>query len=116
MTTIKNDLEKVLRRTDIVGLHASWGQAWEDKEAAKLTGRLLHNLDFKPEKICSGFITHDMIKNMQFWTILKDRKIALMGRRASEAAPLFTQDGYNITYTRVLEGFEQIEKAYQDLA
>lgn len=116
MTTIKNELEKALRRTDIVGPHASWGQAWEDKETAKLTGRLLHNLDFKPEKICSAFITHDMIKNMQFWTILKDRKIALVGRRAAEAAPLFIKGGFNVTYTRVLEGYAQIEEAYQDLA
>ena len=116
LTTIKKELDSALRTTDIVGFHASWGHAWEDRETAKLTGQLLDYLNFIPENVCSAFITHDMITDPQFWTILKDRKIALIGRRAAEAAPLFINRGLNVTYTRGLEGFEQIEEAYQDLA
>lgn len=116
MAVIQKELDEAIRATDLVGLHASWGQASEDRKTAEMTKRLFHQLDFSPKHICSAFITHDMINSERFWELIKDRKVALVGRRATEAVPYFKNKGINVTYTSVLEGMEQIAEAHHDLA
>lgn len=116
ISTIKENLTKALKDTDIVGFHTSWGEAWEDREAAKLTSKLVQYLDFRPKHVCSAFITHEMIKSDRFWKCIENQKVALVGRRAEEASSIFKDKGINITYTTTLEGYEEIEKVYNDLS
>lgn len=114
--TIKHDLLRALETTDIVGLHSSWSEAWEDLEAAKMTKLLLNQYSFKPRWICPAFITHEMIKRDEFWRILKNCKVALVGRRAAEAVPVFREKGINIVYTSELEGYEEMDRVYDDMS
>ncbi len=116
ISTMKDDLIKSLKTTNIVGFHASWGAALEDQETAKLTLELLQYLDFRPKRVCPAFITHEMIKSDRFWSCLKKRKVALVGRRAAEAVLAFKEKDIDITYTTTLEGYEEIEKVYEDLS
>ncbi|QXM05394.1 GT-D fold domain-containing glycosyltransferase [Crassaminicella indica] len=115
IATIKEALIKALKATDIVGFHTLCGKAMEDQEAAKLTLEFIKYLDFRPKHVCSAFITHEMIKNDRFWRCLKDKKIALVGRRAAEAYHIFEAQGIHVVYTTILEGYEEIEIVYDEL-
>lgn len=116
IATIEGDLNSALRATDIVGFHVSVGEAWEDRKTAKLTAELLEIINYRPNQVCSALITHEMIKNDRFWSMLKKNKVALIGRRAGEARLLFENKGINVTVISTLEGYEEIEKVYQLLA
>lgn len=116
ISTIKDDLEISLRSTDIVGFHASWGKAWEDRETARMTSELVSLMEVKPKYVCSAFITHEMIKNDRFWKILENKRVVLIGRRSAEATDAFTLRGAKVTYTTLLEGYEEIEKVYYELS
>lgn len=116
VSIIKADLLEALRSTDIVGFHVSWGDVWEDRGAADLTKKLLQGFEFIPEQVCSAYITHEMIKCDRFWKSLENLRVVLVGRRAAEASIIFKNKGINVTYTTVLEGYEEIEKVYKDLS
>jgi glycosyltransferase involved in cell wall biosynthesis len=116
VSRIGDDLTESLKTVDIVGFHTSWGAAWEDRKTAKLTSELLEHINFSPLRVCSAFITHEMIKSDRFWASLKNQKIALVGRRATEACPFFENNGIEITFTSELEGYEDIEKVFQELS
>lgn len=116
VSIIKADLLEALRTTDIVGFHASWGDVWEDRGAADLTKKLLQGFEFTPEQVCSAYITHEMIKCDRFWKSLENLRVVLVGRRAAEASKIFKNKGINVTYTTVLEGYQEIEKVYKDLS
>ena len=81
-----------------------------------MTKILLKRLKIRPKWVCPAFITHDMIKCDRFWKVLKDRKIAIVGRRAAEASYVFKDRGIDIMYTTGLEGCDEIEEVYKDLS
>ncbi len=114
--TISEDLLEALKTTDIIGFHVSWGKAEEDRTVAEMTKKLLLHFGLEPTNVCSAFITHEMIKCDRFWECLKNRRVALVGRRAEEASPAFRDKGVNIVYTTGFEGYEDMERVYDELS
>ncbi len=113
---IRKSLVDALKTTDIAGFHVSGSTAWEDKSAADLTKKLLGRIGFKPSRVCSAYITHEMIKSAKFWQCMKNQRIALVGRRAAEAVPCFFDKGIQITYSTGLEGYGEMDKVYDELS
>jgi glycosyltransferase involved in cell wall biosynthesis len=57
-----------------------------------------------------------MINSDRFWRALKTRKLAIVGRRASEAREAFGKVGVAVACTMDLEGYDEIEKVYSELS
>ncbi len=115
-STISEDLLEALRTTDIIGFHASWSDSEDDRSAAEMTKKLLLNFGLEPTNVCSAFLTYEMIKSERFWECLRNRRVALVGRRAEEACPAFVDKGVDIVYTAGFEGYEDIERVYGELS
>lgn len=113
---ISKDLQEALKTTDIVGFHVSWGYAVEDRDAAIMTQKFLHEYGFKPTKVCSAFITHDMVGSEKFWKCIKNRRVALVGRRAEAARTAFLSKGVEIVYTTNLEGYLDLDRVCNELS
>lgn len=103
-----------LKMTDIVGFVPQdcqdGGEWWYAK-----TKQLLHHLDMMPESICSVWASHDLVGESRFWDFLKKHRVALIGRRAEEAAPYFSNEGVKITVTKSLNGIQEIENVHEAL-
>ena len=114
--TVSEDLLEALKTTDIIGFHVSWSNAEDDRSAAEMTKKLLLNFGLEPTNVCSAFLTYEMIKSERFWEFLRNRRVALVGRRAEEACPAFTDKGVAIVYATGFEGYEDIERVYGELS
>lgn len=101
---IKELVTQALKSTKVVGLLSKDEHDYFHEE----TVRLLTSLKLIPDYICSPFITHPMSKNADFWNLLKTLNVVLVGRRATEAKPIFQNRGVNIVKTLKLEGIDQI--------
>lgn len=113
---LQKELRQALRATDIVGFHASWSYSPDDRDAARKTSILIKQLNIKPKHICDAYITHKMIESNRFWQLLKNQKVVLVGRRAKEAVAAFKNKGIAVNYTTTLEGYQEINKVYDDLS
>lgn len=114
--TLQQELRQALKASDIVGFHASWSHSPDDRDAARKTSILLKQLIIRPKHICDAYITHHMIESDRFWKLLKNRKVALVGRRAKEAYAAFKNKGIDVSYITTLEGYQEIDKVYNDLS
>ncbi len=98
--------------TDIVGLipvdckdNGNW---WYPT-----TKNYLHHVDRIPEKICSVWVSQEWVFMEEFWEVLKQNRVALIGRRAEVAAPHFIEKGVQITEVKNLEGIDEIDSVYK---
>lgn len=57
-----------------------------------------------------------MIEEQKFWELLREKKIALIGRRAQEAIPYFQKNHVNVTIALPLEGTQHIKELHEYLA
>jgi hypothetical protein len=105
---------KSMKTTNIVGFVRqdcqNKGAFWYES-----TKSLLHHLHYIPKKICSVWVTHEMIKEQKFWELLYNKKVALIGRRAQEAIPYFQKNYVNVTIALPLEGMQYIDEVYESL-
>ncbi|EOP57453.1 MULTISPECIES: GT-D fold domain-containing protein [Bacillus cereus group] len=83
------------------------GEFWYEN-----TKKLFHHLRYIPKKICSVWVTHEMIGEQKFWELLQNKKIALIGRRAQEAIPYFQKKHVNVTIALPLEGTRHINELH----
>lgn len=107
---IKHSLET----TDIAGFVpkdcADNGEWWYSN-----TKQVLHHLNILPPSICSVWITQEMIYHEQFWQLLRQRRVALIGRRAEEASHYFGKNGVNITEVKNLDGVDEIKPVHDHM-
>ncbi|MDG0793844.1 GT-D fold domain-containing glycosyltransferase [Cohnella ginsengisoli] len=66
--------------------------------------------------ICSAWITHRIAELPNFWNWMKQYRVMLVGRRAEEAAPVFGRNGVHVAGAVDLEGYAQLESAYEQIA
>ncbi|MFE1244720.1 DUF707 domain-containing protein [Fictibacillus sp. NPDC058756] len=77
------------------------------------TKKFLHHINRIPEKICSVWVSQEIIYNNEFWDFLKQNRVALIGRRAEEAVPNFTKKGVQLTVVKSLEGIDEIDSVHE---
>ncbi|MDM5153858.1 GT-D fold domain-containing glycosyltransferase [Bacillus sp. DX1.1] len=106
---------KSMKTTNVAGFIRqdceNQGEFWYEN-----TKKLFHHLHYIPKKICSVWITHEMIEEQKFWELLREKKIALIGRRAQEAIPYFQKNHVNVTIALPLEGTQHIKELHEYLA
>ncbi|CAM3762325.1 hypothetical protein GCM10009865_01060 [Aeromicrobium ponti] len=106
-------IRESIKLTDIVGFHRSTSKSEEDRRFAQITKEMLEALQIVPKYVCSAWITHQLIKNQQFWDWLCQQKVVLVGRRSKDALPLFQKKGITVTNIINLEGVADIERVYK---
>ncbi|MCD8511604.1 MAG: hypothetical protein LRY73_18255 [Bacillus sp. (in: Bacteria)] len=117
-------LEKSLKETTITGLipkaFTDVPSNPKDKKNGKYwyrqTKEVFHRLNHLPETVCSVWSTQEMIYKKQFWKLLKNKSIIVVGRRATESVTSFQKYGVNVVETMNLEGIEQVEKVKSSMA
>ncbi|TLS37465.1 GT-D fold domain-containing glycosyltransferase [Pseudalkalibacillus caeni] len=76
---------------------------------AERTKQVLMGLSFSPEKVCSAWVMHDLVRRENLWSWLEGKKVVLVGRRSLEAVPVFQENGIEIIKAMNLEGFHEID-------
>lgn len=89
--------------------------SWEDKTGAEKSLPVFKSIEIKPKSLCSAFINYEIHEKPLFWSLLKNQKVIIVGRRASQAVPIFTANGISVVGTVALNNIEDLEAAYQDL-
>lgn len=89
--------------------------SWEDKTGAEKSIPIFKNINSIPTSLCSAFINYEIHEKELFWRILKKQKVIIVGRRASQAEPIFKAKGVSVVGTVGLNNIEELEKAYQTL-
>jgi hypothetical protein len=108
---IRKELIHALKTTDFHGLIPSWrSEFW-----AQMTENVLNELKFTPDKTCSAWVMHDALKQGLFWPWIKDKLVILVGRRSSQAVPIFRENGVQVMESVNLEGYQDLDKAYEAL-
>jgi hypothetical protein len=89
-------------------LNGSW---WYD-----ITTHLLHQFSFTPKMMCSVWITQELIYEERFWEFLKNKRIALIGRRAPEAVKHFNNFGVVVSEVLTLGSIQEVKGVYNHLS
>lgn len=89
--------------------------SWEDKTGAEKSLPVFKSIGSKPNSLCSAFINYEIHESKLFWSLLKKRKVIIVGRRAPHAVPIFTANGVSVVGTVGLNNVEELEVAYQAL-
>jgi len=108
---VRVELIKALTSATTVGIIPSFIQL----SGAEKSVHALRGLRLGFYTICSAWITHRMTELPYFWDWLKQYRVALVGRRAEEAAPVFQKHGVEVSAKVHLEGIQQLETAYEQL-
>jgi len=88
----------------------------EDRSGAEYTRKTFARLGLEFGTICSAFVTHQMVKLPFFWDWVRQYRIALVGRRAQEAASVFGRRGVEVTSAATLPNYDGLPAAYEALA
>jgi hypothetical protein len=108
---IRRELIQALKTTDLHGLIPSWRSGFW----AKMTENVLNELQFSPVETCSAWIMHDALKQGLFWPWIRDKLVILVGRRASQAVPIFRENGVQVMESVNLDGYQDLAKAHEAL-
>jgi len=110
--TIRQELIKALKTSDLTGLPPSFrSEFWANK-----TQEILKELNYSPSLVCSAWVMHDAVLEGSFWPWIKGKRAVIVGRRSTEAVPLFTQNGVTVAGAIHLEGYEGIAQAHSGIA
>jgi hypothetical protein len=108
---IRKELIHALKTTDLAGLIPSWRlEFW-----AQMTDNMLKEIKFTPDRTCCPWIMHDLVKQGLFWPWIKDKTVVLVGRRSSQAVPIFQENEVRVAGTVLLEGYQELEKVHETL-
>lgn len=108
---IRAELIKAFTSTTTAGILPTG----ENASGAEYSKKAFLDLGLGFYTICSAWVTHHMTRLPYFWDWMKQYRVILAGRRAAEAAHVFRMNGVTVIDTVNLEGYEQMETAYEHL-
>ncbi|MGU3472555.1 GT-D fold domain-containing glycosyltransferase [Paenibacillus sp. D51F] len=108
---IRAELIKAFTSATTAGILSTW----ENASGAEYSKKAFLDLSLGFYTICSAWVTHHMTRLPNFWQWMQQYRVILAGRRAAEAAPVFQRNGVTVVDTVNLEGYEQLETAYEQL-
>jgi hypothetical protein len=108
---LRRELIGALKTVDIAGLIPSWRlDFWAEK-----TEKILNELKYTPARTCCAWVMHDVVSQGLFWPWIRNKKVVLVGRRSVQAVSIFEQNAVQIMGSVGLEGYEELDQAYNYL-
>lgn len=101
----RQDLINAMKKADVVALH----EIEDHYVFYRLTRDVLNYFNIKPKNICRITIVGELVRNGYLNSLVKDRKLVLIGRRAPQAVKVFSDMGAFVTAVLILEGYDGIE-------
>ncbi len=99
---ITDDLVTAVRHATVLGIHHHTDR-WQRRMQ-----EIFDHYELNPQLTCSAWVTHYMVCHPEFPALIRNRRIAVVGRRAPEAIPWFAEAGAASMHPISLDGFEDI--------
>ncbi|GAB7387594.1 hypothetical protein BSNK01_14310 [Bacillaceae bacterium] len=107
-----NDLLDSLKHGDLAGVGLK-----EDKHHEfPLVQKILAHYELKlPALVCSNKINRKLIRRKEFFALLQNRRIVVIGRRAEESSNFFSELGFQMAGAFSVESYRDIDKVMEKL-
>jgi hypothetical protein len=105
---LQRDLERSVRGANIVGVS-------HYRESIKFLKLYMQKSGWKPVRIADSFVNDQLYERGYLHRLIKQNRVALVGRAAPEAARQLRRRGYKVVLTVGLDGYGQVDAALRRL-
>lgn len=96
---LRDQMAAAIRKADIVGIPYWKNDPIIARQSLKrpLTEDVFNHLNLKPKRVCHTFVNRVFGKNMDFWNLLRGKRIMLVSSWAESVKPILEQKPYGVT-------------------
>ncbi|MBP1990979.1 GT-D fold domain-containing protein [Paenibacillus eucommiae] len=113
---LRDQLIKSIKKADIVGIpyHKDTEILAKHRYLRPLTDACFKKFNINPEKVCHTFVNRHMVEHLQFWEMLKGKRVVVISRWANDFSKLlgkrYEEFDIEIVKTICIDRFQEIPK------